>query len=56
MKIIYCEICKTKVAEIESGSKIKKNSVMVCEFCKYKLNREQTSNIENIFKTMGIFK
>jgi len=33
MKIIYCEYCDKKVAEIESGSKIRKGTVFVCREC-----------------------
>lgn len=33
MKIINCEKCKTKVAEIQEGSLIKKGAVMLCPSC-----------------------
>ena len=36
MKIIYCSGCHCKVAEIIEGSKIKKDSIMLCSTCEVK--------------------
>jgi len=36
MKTIYCASCLIKVAEIESGSKIKAKAVMLCDTCEMK--------------------
>lgn len=36
MKILYCEGCKIKVAEIKIGSKIKKGTVVLCKNCETK--------------------
>ena len=35
-KIIYCESCGIKVADITVGSKIRKSAVMLCSSCNVK--------------------
>lgn len=36
MKTLYCAGCSTKVAMIETGSKLKKNMVCLCGTCEKK--------------------
>ena len=33
MRIFSCPICESKVAEIENGSKIKKEAIFLCGYC-----------------------
>jgi len=33
MKDLYCKYCQKKVAEIETGSKIRKGTVFICREC-----------------------
>lgn len=61
MKALYCPSCGRKVAEIEPGSKIKKDAVMICGTCntkrialdlKYSPNvkQNQDNSISSLFK------
>lgn len=46
--IINCNNCNTKVAEIVTGSKIKKGAVMLCDDCE-----KSRTNLKNLYKVMG---
>ena len=44
MKTVFCEDCGKVVAQIESGSKLKKNCIMLCGPCNQRrkiINQEQ---------------
>ena len=57
MEIFYCVGCNQKVAEIQTGSKIKKDAIMLCGNCEIKRKaadmRMQGEKIQNPFE--GIF-
>lgn len=58
MKTIFCDDCGKMVAQIESGSKLKKNCIMLCNPCNQKrktINQEQNQQ-DFISKLFGGFK
>lgn len=42
--IVHCEGCRVKVAEIASGSKVKKGAVMLCPACEVKRKASDLAN------------